>query len=92
MSILRRHIDTRREGATMTGKGNIGAGLAALAALVLASPAAAQDEQPAPPETAQDAERDRSAPRRPAAGGEDDVFIPTEEIGADEEVVFPVDI
>ena len=77
----------------MTRKANIATGLAALAALVLASPMAAQDEQATPPEPAQDAEQGRSAPpRRPAPEGEDDVFIPTEEIGADEEVVFPVDI
>jgi len=76
----------------MTEKASITAGL--VAALVLAMPSAAQDERPAPPEPAQDTAQDRSPTPsgRPAPDENDDVFIPSEEIGADEEVTFPVDI
>jgi|GEM_PF-1673976 len=49
----------------------------------------AQAPQSPPAETPAPVQRERT--QRPA-GGEDDVFVPTEEIGADEEVVFPVDI
>lgn len=45
-------------------------------------------EEPAPEPAAQSAEEAEEAPR----GGSDDVFIPTVEVQADEEVVFPVDI
>lgn len=45
-------------------------------------------EEPAPEPAAQAAEEVEEAPR----GGSDDVFIPTVEVQADEEVVFPVDI
>jgi hypothetical protein len=63
-------------------------GLAALS-LALAPAAQAQDE-PAEPE--QRAEPERPAPPRPRPPASDDVFIPSEEIAADEEVTFPVDI
>jgi len=76
----------------MTEKASIAAGLAA--ALLLAMPSAAQDERPTPPEPAPDAGQDRgpASSGRPASDEDDDVFIPSEEIGADEEVTFPIDI
>lgn len=65
-----------------------------LGVLALGTGAVAQDEPP--PAEREPAEEARApapedAPPRPARG-DDDVFIPTEEIAADEEVVFPVDI
>ncbi|HEX6993768.1 MAG TPA: hypothetical protein VF339_06430 [Gammaproteobacteria bacterium] len=71
--------------------------------LALGSGAGAQedgDTSAAPPEQAPPraeapapAQRDEARrPRGEADDAEDDVFVPTEEIGADEEVVFPVDI
>ena len=53
----------------------------------------AEDEPESPPPAAEEpveqaAEEARAVPR----GGSDDVFIPTVEVQADEEVVFPVDI
>ena len=76
----------------MTRHVRITAGLAA--ARVLAVPSVAQDERPAPPEPAQDGGQERSPARsgRPPADESEDIFIPSEEIGADEEVTFPVDI
>lgn len=68
--------------------------LAALVGFMLGWPAAAQETPPAPAETPSNAEEDASkppsSPRRPI--GDEDVFIPSEEIAADEEVTFPVDI
>ena len=48
-------------------------------------------EEPAPEPAAQSAEEAAEAEETPR-GGSDDVFIPTVEVQADEEVVFPVDI
>lgn len=75
--------------------------LAALVGFMLGWPAAAQETPPAPAETRptptetpsnaeEDASNAPSSPRRPI--GDEDVFIPSEEIAADEEVTFPVDI
>lgn len=50
------------------------------------APAQAPDQEAAPAPT-EDAAQDQPAPRR-----DGDVFVPTEEIEADEEVTFPVDI
>ena len=66
------------------------AALAALfAVLALGSSAGAQDDADAP---AEPAETEPAGDETRAPRPEDDVFIPTEEIAADEEVVFPVDI
>jgi hypothetical protein len=55
-----------------------------------APPPASQEPAPAPPPPpAQDQDQDQDADTNRAA---DDEFIPTEEIRADEEVTFPVDI
>ncbi|HEY8520213.1 MAG TPA: hypothetical protein VIN61_09040 [Gammaproteobacteria bacterium] len=76
------------------------AGLLVLAAL--AGPASTQESgervrQEQAPEPPASAEENRRPPPPPSSGGErpqptDDVFIPTEELAADEEVIFPVDI
>lgn len=60
-----------------------GALLVALVAVVSFGQEAENEETPAPPATSE-----------PDRGGDasDDVFIPTEEIPADQEVTFPVDI
>src|SRR5690606_17695965 len=71
---------------------------ALLAALLVAFGAAAQDggdreaaSQPAEPPATEGTEPDAAEP--PGRGADpDDVFVPSEEIGADEEVTFPVDI
>jgi hypothetical protein len=66
------------------------ASITGLAVLSLAlAPAAEAQEGPA--ETEERAEPERPAPPRPRPPA-DDVFIPSEEIAADEEVTFPVDI
>lgn len=78
----------------------IGLSAAMLAAALASGAVAAQDPaQQTPPaqqtedaEAPQDTEEDRTPPRDADDGAADDVFIPTEEIGADEEVTFPVDI
>lgn len=64
-----------------------------LAAFWLAAPGSAQDERTEPP-PAPGAEQEEEAapPPAPRPDGGDDPFIPSEEIGADEEVTFPVDI
>jgi len=49
-------------------------------------------EAPAPPRAEAPAPSQGGGAQRSAERAEDDVFVPTEEIGADEEVVFPVDI
>lgn len=73
-----------------------GAALAAgvLAVLALGQSGRAQDDAPPadspPAEASVPAEAEQAA--RPRRDAEDDVFVPTEEIAADEEVVFPVDI
>jgi hypothetical protein len=69
-------------------------GLAALALVTAGSPA--QDDTPGDPEPAANTEpaappAPESAPL-PSPDPDDDVFVPTEEIAADEEVTFPVDI
>jgi len=53
--------------------------------------AAPPAQAPQTPRTEAPAPGPRGQAQRPA-DDEDDVFVPTEEIGADEEVVFPVDI
>ena len=67
---------------------------AALVTLVGALPAMAQDTAPSPPPAA---EERRAPPPPPAADEEEsrtleEIFIPSEEIAADEEVTFPIDI
>jgi len=59
--------------------------VAALLGLFLSAGAQDEPEPPAEPE----AERPRAPQEQDAS---DDVFIPSEEIQADEEVTFPVDI
>lgn len=59
--------------------------------------AAAQQAEDAPEADETEAPRpaeDEAAPERadPLGDGADDVFVPTEELQADEEVTFPVDI
>jgi hypothetical protein len=65
--------------------------LSAVLAIVTGPPSLAQDAAEAPPP----AEEERPAPP-PAAEEEtrtlEEIFIPSEEIGADEEVTFPIDI
>jgi hypothetical protein len=82
------------------------AGLSVLAVLAQGPIARAQDDADAPAEPAETTETAEPAqtaepaepapseePTPPRAGNDsDDVFVPTEEIAADEEVVFPVDI
>jgi hypothetical protein len=68
--------------------------LAALALVAAGSPA--QDDAPGQADPAANSEpasppAPESAPL-PAPNPADDVFVPTEEIAADEEVTFPVDI
>lgn len=64
--------------------------LSAVLAMGMGSLSLAQDAAEAPP-----AEEERPAPP-PAAEEEtrtlEEIFIPSEEIGADEEVTFPIDI
>ena len=64
--------------------------LSAVLAMAMGSLSLAQDAAEAPP-----AEEERPAPP-PAAEEEtrtlEEIFIPSEEIGADEEVTFPIDI
>ena len=43
-----------------------------------------EPEQPAPPA--------EPAPRQPDSRTLDEIFIPSQEVGADEEVIFPVNI
>ena len=67
--------------------------LVALALLLGAPVAIAQDEPPATPPAAPPAAPETPPAATPDAGSDDDdVFIPTEELSADEEVTFPVDI
>ena len=53
-------------------------------------------EQPAPPAEptppAEPALPAESAPRQPDTRTLDEIFIPSQEVGADEEVIFPVNI
>lgn len=60
------------------------------AALVLGGVFAQEAEEPAEPESAPEAK----APAGEEDSGEpvDDVFVPSERISADQEVIFPVDI
>jgi len=55
---------------------------------VVALPLSAQDSQP----EAENPPAEDGATERPPPTPEDDVFIPSEELAADEEVTFPVDI
>ena len=49
-------------------------------------------EEPQAPDPEAENETPPQPPRSPGNSGADDVFIPSEEIAADEEVTFPVDI
>jgi hypothetical protein len=69
------------------------------AVLGAASPASFAQDQQRPAETPRPAEQEAAPPSAPPQGGarrapapRDDVFVPTEELSADEEVTFPVDI
>lgn len=64
--------------------------LAGIAALALAQQEPAPDSSDDAPDTAEQAPGDDGAGFNRDA--DEDVFIPTEEIPADEEVTFPVDI
>lgn len=70
-----------------------GAGLAVLALLTVVALGQDADETPAPRDGTAGSEQ-RAPEPEPATeqSAADDVFIPTEEIPADEEVTFPVDI
>ena len=76
------------------GPGPLRTAAGAVLLMLLGPMAGAQDaaEPPSePPSESQDAAVPRApAPRRPAAV--DDVFVPSEEVAADQEIVFPVDI
>jgi len=66
---------------------------AAFLTLLGALPAIAQDTERTPPPAAEE----RPAPPPPATDAEEprtleEIFIPSEEIAADEEVTFPIDI
>jgi len=76
---------------------------AALLTLLGALPVMAQDTERTPPPAAEQrpapppAAEQRPAPPPPAADAEEprtleEIFIPSEEIAADEEVTFPIDI
>ena len=79
--------------AARPGEWRAAAVAALFAVLALGSSAGAQDEPDAPAEPAETEPAGEETPAPPrSAGDADDVFIPTEEIAADEEVVFPVDI
>jgi hypothetical protein len=70
--------------------------LAASLSLFLWLEGAAQDA-PSPPPTNPAPERTEQPPSQPQADGEEprtleQIFIPSEEIAADEEVTFPIDI
>ncbi len=67
-----------------------------LLGFALAHAVTAQEPREAPPappdEAAEPAPPPPSEADRRRAGGTDDVFIPSEELAADEEATFPVDI
>lgn len=50
------------------------------------------EEAPPPPPATEEGGQSENAEPREAGGDADDVFIPSEEIPADEEVTFPVNI
>jgi hypothetical protein len=60
---------------------------------LIAASVGAQDDVPAP-DTAPEATPPNEPPNEPrgAEAADDDVFIPSEELQAEEEVTFPVDI
>lgn len=68
----------------------LAAAAAALLAGAFAQEADQEAERPAPAERPETESATPPEPRGRAEG--DDVFVPTEEIGADEEITFPVDI
>jgi hypothetical protein len=55
-------------------------------------PVASTPPAATPPDTTPPAAPGESAPAGPGQGVEDDVFIPTQELNADDQVTFPVDI
>jgi hypothetical protein len=59
---------------------------------VASTPPAATPPAATPPATTPPAAPGESAPAGPGQGVEDDVFIPTQELNADDQVTFPVDI
>lgn len=70
-----------------------GVGLAVLTLMAAVALGQDADETPAPGDaSAGPAERDSGPAPATESSEADDVFIPTEEIPADEEVTFPVDI
>lgn len=62
--------------------------------VLLAGAAAVGQEtsQPAEPEAAREADDRADAAKPPESAPDDDVFVPSERISADQEVTFPVDI
>ena len=65
---------------------------AGLAITLLAAMSFSSVGQEAEPEVEGAAPPAESAPQVPATRPLDEIFIPSEEIGADEEIVFPVNI
>lgn len=93
-------MDGRKDSVTETWRGRLlRAAVAAgvLAVLALGQSGRAQDDAPPPESPPAEAAEPAQAETpeqaaRPRRDAEDDVFVPTEEIAADEEIVFPVDI
>lgn len=65
------------------------AGLAIMLLTAISFASVSQESQPEAEEAPPPAE---SAPQEPDTRPLDEIFIPSQEIGADEEVVFPVNI
>ena len=65
---------------------------AGLAIMLLAAMSFSSISQEAEPEVEGAAPPAESAPQAPDTRPLDEIFIPSEEIGADEEIVFPVNI
>lgn len=67
--------------------------LAVALGLAMLSMSSTGQEEPQAPEPDEEGEaQPQPTPRSPSDSSADDVFIPSEEIAADEEVTFPVDI
>jgi len=57
-----------------------------------APPAEAEAAEPAPPQAENDAAEPAPPPQAEETRTLEEIFIPSEEIGADEEVTFPINI
>ena len=65
---------------------------AGLAIMLLSAMSFSSVSQEAEPEAEEAAPPAESAPQAPDTRPLDEIFIPSQEVGADEEVVFPVNI